>query len=86
MAKYERAAMIVIRVVVTWYRRRDTGTFHDKPVKTADATTIRAKTIQSAVWPESVARWNSGGVGIMVGMGFTPGADVAVANISATWS
>jgi hypothetical protein len=44
MPKYEIAAMIVIKVVIVWKRRRDSGTVQDRAANAADARTIRTKT------------------------------------------
>jgi hypothetical protein len=55
MAKYDRAAMMVMRVVTTWYKRRETGTFHDRKANMAEAITKTTKTTQRVRWPYSEA-------------------------------
>jgi hypothetical protein len=47
MAKYEIAAVIVIRVVMVWKRRRGSGTVHARAEKPADARTMITKTTLS---------------------------------------
>lgn len=46
---------MVIRVVITWKRRFDTGIFQDSRVKTPLAISMRTKTTHSVVKPVSPA-------------------------------
>lgn len=71
MAKYERDAMIVMRVVMVWNRRRETGTFQDKPAKVAELITMTTKTTHSIRVPDSWIFSTTGRSGTTVGSGVT---------------
>ena len=65
MAKYEREATMVMSVVMTWKRRFEVGTFHDRRAKRPDERTIRAKVTHRVRWPASPTLWYSVGVAVM---------------------